>query len=313
MKLVFWGSSDFSMPSLELCHEAFGVAAVITNTDACCGRGMKEIRMTPVKRYALDRGIPVLQPCDLKDASFQQEFAALRPDLSAVVSYGMIIPESVLHLPRLRSVNVHASLLPKYRGASPIQAAIANGDTTTGVTVQAMVKELDRGDILLQKETALAPDETYPGLCGRLARMGAEILEETVRQLENGTARPRPQDESRATLTRLIRKEDGRVSFIENTARDIYNRWRAYCAWPGVFTQYRGGPEREGTTVYLTQVELSGESGAPGTVIRADRNALVVACREGSVSVRRIKPAGKKDMDFAGFMNGYRPAAGKPF
>lgn len=320
MKIVFWGSSPFSMPSLELLAQKFTVAAVVTNADASCGRGMKEVRMTPVKEFALAKGLPVLQPCDLKDPDFAKEISAFGADLFAVVSYGMILPLNVLEIPSLKSVNLHASLLPAYRGASPIQTALVNGDKMTGVTVQHMSKEMDRGDVIFRREEKILPDDNYVSLSSRLADAGAVILAEAVEKLGNRSAPREPQDEAKASYTRLIRKEDGKISFIDNTAEEIYNKWRGYISWPGVFTFYnncenvpQGGVC--GDVVYLTDIELVADRGdaKPGTIVRADKKGLIVACKSGSIGIRKLKPAGKKEMDAASFQNGYRAETGRYF
>ena len=320
MKIVFWGSSPFSIPSLKRLAERHEIAAVVTNADAACGRGMKEIRMTPVKEFALERKIPVLQPCDLKDTDFKKQLAAFGAALFAVVSYGMILPVAIFEMPRLRSVNLHASLLPAYRGASPIQAALANGDKKTGVTVQYLAKEMDRGDVILSKEMTIDPGDNYVTLSALLADTGAEVLFEAADQIGEGKARAMKQIEAAATYTKLIRKDDGKISFIDNTAEEIYNKWRAYVSWPGIFAFYRNGEAKPasddngGTCVYLTEIApFPGQTGVPGTILGAGKNRLVVACKNGALEIIRIKPAGKKEMDAAGFTNGYRPVAGRYF
>lgn len=320
MKIVFWGSSAFSMPSLKKLAEKHAIAAVVTNADAACGRGMKEIRMTPVKEFALERKIPVLQPCDLKAPEFKKQLEAFGADLFAVVSYGMILPVDIFEMPRLRSVNLHASLLPAYRGASPIQAALANGEKKTGVTVQYLAKEMDRGDVILSREIPIDPGDNYVTLSAKLADNGAAVLSEAVDQIDEEKTGPVKQDEAAATYTKLIRKDDGKISFIDNTAEEIYNRWRAYVNWPGIFGFYRNGEAKPapgdegGTCVYLAEVALfPGQTGAPGTILGAGKNRLVVACKNGALEIIRIKPAGKKEMDAAGFTNGYRPVTGRYF
>lgn len=320
MKIVFWGSSDFSMPSLEKIAAEHEITAVVTNEDAACGRGMKEIRMTPVKKFALEKKLPVLQPCSLKEESFPEELKKAGGELFAVVSYGKILPASILEMPRYGSINLHGSLLPVYRGASPIQAALVNGDAETGVSVQYMSREMDKGDVLNSRTEKILPDDNYAALSGRLALVGADILLETIRNIGEGKAQAVPQDEGRATYTRRIRKEDGKISFIDNTARDIYNKWRGYCSWPGVFTGFRNSeiPPVPGETenlVYLTEMTLadSAPGEQAGRIIGSDRAGLTVGCRQGSICIRRIKPSGKKEMDMASFLNGYRPVKGRYF
>jgi methionyl-tRNA formyltransferase len=317
MRIVFWGSSDFSMPCLEAIHPRHEVVAVVTNLDKPFGRGQKEIHRTPVKIFAQEHGIPVLQPLVLKDPVFDAELRALSPDLSVIVSYGKIIPEALLYVPRHSSINVHASVLPKYRGASPIQAALEAGDTATGNTVQFVTRQMDKGDVIAASSVTILPGDDYETLWPRLAADGAALLLDALCQIGNGTVTRKPQSEEDATYCRLIEKENGRISFAELTAREIYNRFRAYRHWPGVFVEKDCGEEDECryAAIFLTAIEpVEGfESMAPGVVAQANRQGFVVRCREGAIRIDRIKPAGKKDMDFASYINGYRPEAGKPF
>jgi methionyl-tRNA formyltransferase len=317
MRIVFWGSSDFSMPFLEAIQAHHEVAAVVTNLDKPFGRGQKEIHRTPVKIFAQSRGIPVLQPLQLRDSAFEAEFRVFSPDLSVIVSYGKIIPEPLLYVPRYSSINVHASVLPKYRGASPIQAALAAGDTVTGNTVQFVTREMDKGDVIAASSVPILPGDDYETLWPRLAENGAALLLETLRRIGDGAAVRTPQSEDEASYCRLIEKENGRISFAELSAREIYNRFRAFRHWPGVFVEKDCGEEAECryAAIFLTAIEpVEGfENTPPGVVAQANRHGLVVRCREGAIRIDRIKPAGKKDMDFASYINGYRPEAGKQF
>lgn len=318
MKLVFWGSSDFSMPLLELLAEKHTVAAVVTNPDACCGRGMKEIRMTPVKRFALDHGIVVLQPPSLKEEPVESQLRQIGADLFVTASYGMILPKALLQIPPQGSINLHASLLPHYRGASPVQAAIAAGDTMTGNTIQYMAAKMDAGDIILQETAPIGPDETYPELLSKLAKSGAELTFQAVEMIASGSVRPRPQNDAEATYVGMIGKEHGKISLREQSAREIYNRFRAYQPWPGIYTDYSNTPgvctgEDTLCVTYLTDVRPVEAAGKPGTILKADRNGLWVACREGAISILKLKPAGKREMDYLSFVNGYRPETGRYF
>lgn len=319
MNIVFWGSSPFSMPSLRQVFGHHTVKAVVTNEDSSCGRGLKELRMTPVKEFALEHNIPVLQPCSLKDELFIKSFEDQDPDLSVVVSYGMIIPEKLLYFPKFHSINLHASLLPEYRGASPIQAALKDGRSFTGNSVQFMVKELDKGDVILHHKTAILPDDNYTTLSEKLSEEGAKLLLEAIENIQNGKALRMKQDESLATFTKLIKKEDGKISFIANTAVEIYNKWRAFYQWPGIFADFSNlpycteAPEVNCVTYFTKIIPAEGMHGIPGTILQADKKGLVIACKEGAVSILSMKPAGRKEMDFTSFINGYKPTIGSYF
>ncbi len=321
MRVLFWGSSDFSVPSLEILFKEHEIISVVTNPDSACGRGLKELRQTPVKVFALAHNIPVIQTCSLKDEGVIESLRVLNPDLSVVVSYGMILPEAVLSIPKRHSVNLHASLLPLYRGASPIQAVLEHGGSVTGVTVQYMAKELDKGDIIMQKEVGIAQEDDYTTLSPRLAGEGALILREAVHAIEDGSVKRIKQDDSAATFTKLIKKEDGRVSFKSHTAAEIYNKRRAYAVWPGVYTEYRNLPDGSALqgpaiNVALMEIKLIEQCGPvqkAGVILEADKKGLIVQCREGCLSLLKLKPWGKKEMDYPAFINGYKPAAGRIF
>jgi methionyl-tRNA formyltransferase len=293
----------------------------VTNPDSACGRGLKELRLTPVKVFALAHNLPFIQTCSLKDEGVIETLKALNPDLSVVVSYGMILPEAVLSIPKHFSINLHASLLPKYRGASPIQAVLEHGESISGVTIQYMAKELDKGDIIMQKEVQITPEDDYTTLSARLAGEGALLLMEAVRSIEEGSAKRIKQDDSAATFTKLIKKEDGRVSFISHTAAEITNKKRAYAVWPGVYTEYRNLPDGSAlpdsainvALMEIKQIEQYGPFQRAGVILEADKKGLIVQCREGCLSLLKLKPWGKKEMDYLGFINGYKPVEGRIF
>lgn len=319
MKIVFWGSSDFSMPSLKLLHENHHVLAVVTNTDSFYGRGLKEIRMTPVKQFALEHSIKVIQPVSMKDLDLKAELETLGAELFVIVSFGMIIPDNIIYMPKYHSINLHASLLPTYRGASPIQAALFNGDQETGNSVQYITKELDRGDIILQRKLSIEPDDLYESLSLKLSTDGAVLLEEAIVLIETGKAKPEKQDNSLATYCKLIKKEHGCIRFADLTAQEIVNRWRAYHKWPGIFGYYHNSlvqpnDESQGLMVFFTALGANQAiEGRPGTIITADKKRLVVAAKKGAIEILRVKPVGKKEMDVPSFMNGYKPQAGSYF
>lgn len=320
MKIVFWGSSDFSLPSLEALNEQHEVVGVVTNPDKPFGRGNKEIHMTPMKYCAMQNDMFCMQPKSIKDPDFISHLEASGAELFVVVSFGRIIPENIIYLPKYHTVNLHASLLPKYRGASPIHAVLLNGDTRTGNTVQFINKAMDEGDILLQSEVPILPEDTFSELYARLAEDGVSLLLEAIRRIETGEAKRTAQDHSQASYAHIIHKEDGEVDFVEETVAGIYNKWRAYSVWPGIFTPYHNesAPNRQKNAkqplVSFTKIQVNDTiNGESGKIIRADKGGLTVACKEGALDILSLKPAGKKEMDYKAFVNGYRPQVGNYF
>src|SRR5439155_22249852 len=237
--LVFCGTPQFAVPTLErLVDVGFAVDLAVTQPDRPRGRGM-EMAFSPIKQRARELGLPVVQPERIKNNDeFQAQLSALKPDAIIVVGYGRIIPQWMMELPPLGNINLHASLLPKYRGAAPIQWAVANGETVTGVTTMRIEAGLDTGDILLQQELAISPDDTAETLAPRLAAIGADLTGETLQQLQAGSLHPRPQDDSQATLAPILKKEDGLVDFSRSAA-DIFNRIRGFQPWPRAHTKFR--------------------------------------------------------------------------
>ena len=307
MKLVFCGTPEFAVPSLEKLVEArFDLCLVLSQPDRPQGRGM-ELTAPPVKQSALRLGLPVIQPEKIRNnEELQQQLVTLRPDAIIVVGYGRIIPPWMLDLPRFGNINVHASLLPKYRGAAPIQWAIASGETITGVTTMKLDEGLDTGAILLQRQIPIGPEDTAITIAPRLATLGAELLVETLHGLEQGSVSPVPQDHSRATLAPILKKEDGQVDF-SRTATESYNRLRGFQPWPGAYTQFRGRnlkimsarPAPESIPL------AAGELGMVG-----DR--LLVGCGAGAaLELLQVQPEGKKAITAREFMSGYRPAPGE--
>src|ERR1700683_5515115 len=240
LNLVFCGTPRFAVPTLlRLVESGFVVRLVVTQPDRPKGRGL-EFVSSPVKQSALKLGLPIAQPETIKNnAEFRAQLSDLKPEVIVVVGYGRIIPQWMLDLPRLGNVNLHASLLPKYRGAAPIQWAIARGETITGVTTMKIDAGLDTGDILLQQEMAIAPDEPGEVLAPKLAAVGADLTVETLRGLQAGSIHPRPQDHAQATLAPILRKEDGLIDFSRQ-AGEILNRMRGFQPWPGAYTKFRG-------------------------------------------------------------------------
>src|SRR6202012_2898854 len=241
MKLIFCGTPEFAVPTLEAVIAAgHEVALVVTQPDRAAGRGM-EVQGPPVKRVAMERGLEGVQPEKIKNnLEFRAQLEAIRPDAILVVAYGRIIPEWMLKLPRFGNINLHGSLLPKYRGAAPIQWAVASGETETGVTTMQLDAGLDTGDSLLERRLPIGPDTTSSELYPQLASVGADLMIETLEGLEQKTIAPRPQDNERATLAPILTREDGRMELDRRTAREAYNRWRGFSPWPGSHAEFRG-------------------------------------------------------------------------
>jgi methionyl-tRNA formyltransferase len=307
MKLVFCGTPMFAVPSLErLATAGFEIQLVVTQPDRPQGRGMT-LTAPPVKQSALKLGLPVIQPEKIrKNEEFQAQLKSLQPDAIIVVAYGRIIPPWMLELPRYGNINVHASLLPKYRGAAPVQWAIAQGDTTSGVTTMLLNEGLDTGDILLQKEIAIRPEDTAVTYAPRLAEMGADMIVETLRGLEDKTISPVPQDHAQATLAPILKKEDGQVDFTR-AATEIHNRLRGFQPWPGAFTQFRG----KSLKLISANVEDALSNLEPGE-LRIGDERLFVGCGQRTVlQLLQVQPEGKKIMAAREFINGYHPAAGE--
>jgi methionyl-tRNA formyltransferase len=304
VRAVFLGTPEFAVPTLAAMLEAgVEVAGVVTQPDRPSGRGQAPAA-PPVKRLALGRGLAVFQPLKIKAPEAVAWVQERQPEAIVVVGYGQIIPAAIFDFPRLGTVNVHASLLPKYRGAAPIQWAIANGETRTGVTTMRIEEGLDTGDILLQRETPIGSDETAPELSRRLAEAGAELLVETLRGLEAGTITPRKQNQAEATLAPLLKKEDGRINWARSAAA-IRNQVRGFDPWPGAYTAFRG------EFLHLRRVRVAGgPAGDPGR-LEVDGRTLRVACGEGWLELLELQPEGKKRMTAQEFLNGRRPASGE--
>ena len=301
LNLVFCGTPQFAVPTLEkLAASRFKILLVVTQPDRPKGRGL-ELVSSPVKQSALQLGLPITQPDKVKtNDEFRAQLTALKPDAIVVVGYGRIIPQWMLDLPPLGNINLHASLLPKYRGAAPIQWAIARGETVTGVTTMRIDAGLDTGDILQQQELAIAPNDTAETLAPRLAAIGANLMVETLRGLQAGSIRQHPQDNSKATLAPILKKEDGLVDF-SRSASDILNRIRGFQPWPGAYTKFRG------KTLQIIHARPTIDA-VPPTELRADSNRLLVgSAHNTSLELLEVQLEGKKRTSAADFLRGYRP------
>jgi methionyl-tRNA formyltransferase len=308
MDLVFCGTPMFAVPTLEkLVDAGFRVKLVVTQPDRASGRGM-ELAASPIKRAALDRGLTILQPDKIKaNDDFRALLESIQPEAIIVVGYGRIIPQWMIDLPKLGNLNLHASLLPKYRGAGPIQWAIANGEAVTGVTTMRIDAELDTGDILLQAEEPIRPEDTALTLSSRLAHEGADLMICTLAGLANGTLYPQPQDNAKATVAPILKREDGTIDF-SRTAAETWNRLRGFQPWPGAFTVFRGKTLHLHVAVPAPEVAIVQ---AGHFVVEKDR--LLLGFAHGStLEILELQMEGKKRMSARDFINGYRPRSDEP-
>jgi methionyl-tRNA formyltransferase len=303
--LVFCGTPQFAVPALEKLVEAgFRVSLVVTQPDRPKGRGLA-LAPSPVKQRALELALPITQPDKIKNnEDFRAQLVALKPDAIIVVGYGRIIPQWMLDLPRLGNINLHASLLPKYRGAAPVQWAIARGESVTGVTTMRIDAGLDTGDILLQSELPIALDDTSLTLAPKLAAMGADLMVETLRGCQAGAIRAQPQAHTFATLAPILKKEDGTVDF-SRTANEILNRLRGFQPWPGAHTRFRG------KGVQISQATLSNHRLRQGE-LGVEGERLLVGCGDDTaLELLEVQLEGKKRSSAADFLRGYRPLPGE--
>ncbi len=305
MRIVFWGTPDFATPPLRaLIGEGFDVVGVVTQPDRPRGRSRSQLDPSPVKQVALEEGIAVLQPERPRGPEFVQALRDLDPDLSVVVAYGHILPREVIDLPRLGTLNVHASLLPALRGAAPIQAAIAEGFEETGVSIMRMVPALDAGPVIHTLTTPVEPDETGGELTLRLSELGATALIEALALLELGEAQERPQDDVAATYARKVEREDARVDWTQR-ATVVARRIRAYDPRPGAWSMVRNGEVR-----LFGARAITDRSGMPGEVLETDEMGMIVACGDGAVAVREVHPSGKRRMAALDWAQGRGVAVG---
>ncbi|HIE66090.1 MAG: methionyl-tRNA formyltransferase [Nitrospira sp.] len=286
------GTPDFALPSFEAICESENVIGVVTQPDRPKGR-KQTLTPPPIKVASLEKGVPVYQPERLKkDPLFTKILSELSPDLIIVVAFGQILPETILQIPKYPCINVHSSLLPKYRGAAPIQWALVQGEVETGVTTMQMDKGMDTGPILLQRSVQIDSDETAEFLSARLAELGAELLLETVASLKEGKLKVIPQDDARATKAPLLKKEDGLIRW-EESAQAVYNRWRGLSPWPGTVTFF-GGDRWKIPALEMGKAE--GKWGVPGEVLKLSEKGLEVAAGRGYILIKRLQPEGKRKM-----------------
>jgi methionyl-tRNA formyltransferase len=308
LRVIFMGTPDLSCAVLRALLTApdFQVIAVVTQPDKPKGRDLK-LRPSPVKELAVGRGLPVLQPERARNEVFIEQLRVLQPDLIAVAAYGQILPPNILELPRFDCINVHTSLLPKYRGAAPIQWAILNDEAETGVTIMKMDAGMDTGDILSQERTPIAPEDTSETLHDRLADMGARLLVRTIPDYVAGAVQARPQPAEGVTYAPKIKKEDGRLDWTQ-PARALWNRVRGLTPWPGAFTHLT---EPHQPLLKIWKAELIAGSGKAGEILQADKAAIVVACGCDALRILEVQREGGRRLKAQEFLAGHKLTPGE--
>jgi len=300
MTLVFLGTPSFAVPTLERIVQAgHRVLAVFTQPDRPKGRG-GELAASPVKQTALNFSLPVYQPERIRRPEPVEQLKQMQPDAMVVVGYGQIIPQSIIDIPLHGIINVHASLLPKYRGAAPIQWAIANGESNTGVTTMRIDAGLDTGDVLMKWETSIGPEENSVELSQRMAQSGADLLIQTLAGIDTGNIRPEPQDNAQASLAPILKKEDGEVNW-NWPARKIFDRARGFLPWPGAYSHFRG----QLFHIWKARVAEEPAEGAPGRLMPLKRRLLVSAGESSALELIEVQIEGRKRMPVEAFLNGH--------
>lgn len=297
MRIVFFGTSDVGLPILTALQNQHEIVYVITSPDAIIGR-KKKLSPTPIAEFALANNIPINKPETVKNnPQFLEFLRQQKADIFIVVSYGKILPPELLDIPRLKTLNVHFSVLPKYRGPAPIQFALLNGDKTTGTTIFILDEQVDHGLILASKELAIEPEDTFISLAPKLSEISAQMLLEILPQYEAGNITPQIQDETQATFTKMITKEDGKLD-LTKTADEIHNMWRAYNHWPGIWTIYHG------ETLKILDCEIASE---PETPHGLDELKDVIPCNNHTfLRLLKIQQAGKNPVSMQDFLNGHK-------
>ena len=301
-RVVFMGTPEFAVPSLDALARTEEVTLVVTNPDRPSGRG-RALATPPVKREALRLGIPVFQPEKARDPESVARIAGERPEMIVVVAYGQILPPSILDIPEYGCINVHASLLPRYRGAAPINWAIARGETVTGVTIMKMDPGMDTGPMLHVREMPIGEDDTAETMFPKLSSLGAQALAEALGKLREGTLAEIPQDESRATYAPMIRKEHGRIDWGKS-ALVLCNLVRGMTPWPSAFTDHGG------KVLKVLSASVREGRGRPGEILSVDRDGIVVACGEGALLLCKVQPEGGKAMSSREYAQGRRVRKG---
>lgn len=317
MRLVFCGTPEFALPAFRhlLAEPNSEIVGVITQPDRPRGRG-GEVSFSPIKKAALEAKIPVHQPERIRAPEVQALLQKLAPDAVAIIAYGQIVPARLLCVPKLGWINLHASLLPKYRGAAPINWVIANGETKTGVTTMRIDAGMDTGDILLQEEVSIEADETAPELAQRLANLGAPLMSKTLRSLADGSVTPRPQSSIEVSLAPILKREDGRIHW-QLTAKEIFDRIRGFAPWPGAFTTFRG------QACHIWGEPASNEAGRDSSAAQGNAKLGAILVRRQEVFIQcggathlrvtSVKLEGRRELSAAEFLNGARLRPGERF
>ena len=304
MRLVYMGTPDFAVRPLEsLIESQHEVSLVVTQPDRTKGRG-KKVLPTPVKEKALEKGIEVIQPEVVKgNPELLEKLQSIDPDVIVVAAYGRILPKEILELPRYGCVNIHASLLPRWRGASPIQCAILSGDEETGITIMQMEEGLDTGDMLTQK--AIKIEGMYlPELTNALSELGGDLIVETLSMLENDSVEPKPQNDEDSTYAGIVRREDGYVDFAIRTAKEIERMIRAYEPWPSAYCYLGDEMVKLKEAIPLACDEVKESADCPGVALRVDDSGLYISTRDGVIQITKLQMPGKKSMDIGSFLRG---------
>ena len=319
MNIVFMGTPDFAVGALEaLIKAGHRVSAVVTQPDKPKGRG-KEVQMTPVKACALKHEIPVFQPVKIKEADAVETLRGYEADVFVVAAFGQILSEEILTMPKYGCVNIHASLLPKYRGSAPIQWAIINGEKISGVTIMQMDKGIDTGDMLMKTEVAIDPKETGDSLHDKLAEAGAQLIVEALSKIESGDVTPVKQNDAESCYAKMLQKSMSRIDW-QQSAETLDRLIRGLISWPGASTVYRGKTLKIWEEETATQEELHGKDAAqcldgaePGTVVCVEKEVFYVQTGEGILKILAVQPEGKKRMAVKDFLLGYQIKAGDKF
>jgi methionyl-tRNA formyltransferase len=308
VRTIFFGSPDFAVPCLEALHDISDIAAVISQPDRPAGRGLA-MRPPAVKKRALELGLEVWQPKKVRTAAFAEKLRALEADVAVVVAYGRILPRGVLDAPRTGCVNVHASLLPRWRGAAPIQWSIVHGDEETGVTLMQVDEGMDSGAVLSTLATPIRPDDDAATLSARLSKMGADLLREQLARYVAGDLTPQPQQEGEVTMAPLLKKEHGSIDWNQS-AQAVHNQIRGMNPWPGAHTVLGERRIKVHRSVAST---LDPEGAAPGQVIALDPEGILVACAQGTLEIQELQESGRKRVDARAFASGRGVAVGDRF
>ncbi len=300
LNTIFWGNSDICLPTLTKLDELTSLKAIFTGKDKYIGRNKKKIKIPEPKEYGLERNIPVYQEDDLKKIEVQKIIKEINPDVMIVMSYGKIIPLSIFNLPPYGTLNIHTSKLPQYRGASPIQNSLLNGDLETGVTLQKINEKLDEGNIILLEKCSINSNETYLSLKEKLALLSAEIIEKYFNLLNKHNLPAEKKQEGNATYCHKIKKDDGKINFAKDNALTIYNKWRAFYLWPGIFCDFKNN------ILKIKEIDfIETEDGEAGSIIQADKTALIIKSAKNAIKINNLQPANRKPISYIDFINGF--------